>query len=440
MAVYVLDVDTNIKGEFSPVAPELTDALQTAFSEKRDVLKILERSHLDQLVRANQLETDLNSILHGGAVSAQFVRLIHADGFLRSELVDGPDGVVLTVTLVDLNSEILWQGQAIESRASWLLHDIQRKDAARLADQIEVRLSPSHSGLNRPPNSGSVSVGELSAKQGPAETNPQHNSIIGPANAFETADYRLSVGELRMDGNRVTVSIIADSLSEKAFRLTARWGTCYVLDENGGRWNQESIDSAGFTGSGFEIQPGTRVKSDFTFVTTDIDSGSLFTFMCKEFGPVPDRQIIIRGIPSNMPHSVIQPPVSATAQAIQKAAVPGIFETADYQLSTSAFRKDGNRITVSFVACSLSEKPFRLTMRWGTCYFLDENGGRWTQQSIDSASFTGNGFEIEPGTRVKSDFTFAATDNDIGSLYTFICKEYSPVPDRQIIIRGITGR
>ena len=45
ITAYVLDVDTNIKGDFSAVAPELTQALQTAFSAKDDVFNILERSN-----------------------------------------------------------------------------------------------------------------------------------------------------------------------------------------------------------------------------------------------------------------------------------------------------------------------------------------------------------------------------------------------------------
>jgi hypothetical protein len=144
MATYVLDVDTNIKGEFGLVAPQLTEALQTAFSEKRDVFKILERRHLDQLVKANQLEKDLQAISHGEPASPQFVRQVRADGFIRGELIDGPDGVVLTVTLVNLNSEVMWEGQAKESRAGWLLHDTQTKDAAKLAGEAEVHFRPSN--------------------------------------------------------------------------------------------------------------------------------------------------------------------------------------------------------------------------------------------------------------------------------------------------------
>jgi hypothetical protein len=159
MSIYVLDVSTNIKGDFSAVAPELTQVLQTAFSQKHDAFKILERSHLDQLVRANQLESDLDSILQGKTVSAHFVQLIHADGFISSELVDGPDGVVLTVTLESQNSEILSQGQAIESRAMWLLHKVQVRDATKLADEITVQYQLSAGNQRAIPQSqGSLST------------------------------------------------------------------------------------------------------------------------------------------------------------------------------------------------------------------------------------------------------------------------------------------
>src|ERR1035441_2763498 len=74
MSVYVLDVTTNLKGDFSTIAPELTQVLQTALSQRHDVFNILERSHLDQLVRAYQLESDLDSILQGKTPSTHFVQ------------------------------------------------------------------------------------------------------------------------------------------------------------------------------------------------------------------------------------------------------------------------------------------------------------------------------------------------------------------------------
>jgi hypothetical protein len=236
MAVYVLDIDTNIKGEFGSVAPELTEALQTAFSEKGNTFKILERRHLDQLVKANQLERDLQAISHGDPASAQFVRQVRADGSIRGELVDGPDGVVLTVTLVNLNSEVMWQGQAKESRAGWLLHETQKRDAERLAGEADAHFRPSNLSMGgrgqqsssrtspEPPKLSSVPV---TAQEPP----PQPGTFV-------TASYRLSASAFRKDGNHITLSLTVESLSDKPIRFVVLTISCYLLDEDGNRWNQ----------------------------------------------------------------------------------------------------------------------------------------------------------------------------------------------------------
>jgi hypothetical protein len=296
MAVYVLDVDTNIKGEFSPVAPELTEALQTAFSEKHEVFNILERRHLDQLVRANQLEKDLDAISHGGTASAQFVRQIRADGFIRSELVDSPDGVVLTVTLVNLNSAVIWQAQLSESRAAWLLHDIQKRDAEKLAEEAAVRFKPSEGNPATQTQSPLSPAVQNPEGQPPSPTGAQHVPEASKAETFVTAYYRLSAGAARKDGNHLTLSITAESLSDKPIRFVVQTISCYLLDENGNRWSQSDPDSAGFSWSGVELDPGTRLKSNFTFIAKDDDTGTRYSFICPEGSPQQGRRIVIPGI------------------------------------------------------------------------------------------------------------------------------------------------
>lgn len=297
MATYVLDVDTNIKGEFSSIAPQLTEALQTAFSEKHDAFKILERRHLNQVVKANQLEKDLQAISHGGPASAQFIRQLPADGFIRSELVDGPDGVVLTVTLVSLNSEVVWQGQAKESRAGWLLHDTQTRDAATLAEEAEAHFrAPSvsrdeHAHLPTSPVT----------RQVPTQSsipNTAQVEAIQPG-TFVTASYRLSASAVRKDGNHITLSLTAQSLSDKPIRFVVLSISCYLLDENGNRWNQEHPDSAGFAWSGVEIDPGMKVKSNFSFATKDTSTGNQYNLICPESSPQQGRRITIQGITSH---------------------------------------------------------------------------------------------------------------------------------------------
>jgi len=440
MAVYILDVDTNIKGEFGAVAPELTEALQTAFTAKSDAFNILERTRLDELVKANRLESDLDSMLHGGAPSSQFVHLVHADGFIRSELVDGPDGVVLTVTLVNRNSEILWQGQEIESRARWLLHDVQTKDAEKLAGAAEERFRPTRSTTNRSNPSSNPVPRAAAEQQNSAKPALQTGGTAKGRGSFITADYRLSVSGFRKDGNHLTLSLTAESLSDKPFRFVTPTLSCYLLDENGSRWDQHEADSAGFTWSGVEIEPGTRVKSNFTFIAKDNDSGTSFTLICPEGSPQAGRQIILRDISGGIAQSANQRDISQPAPpAPQKSGTePGSFQTADYRLSVSAFRKDGNRLRLLVTVDSLLSNTFRFSIRTNSCYLLDENGNRWDQESSDSEGFAWSGFEIEPGTRITSLFAFAAKGDDTGSVFTLICPEGSPQPGREIIARGIS--
>jgi hypothetical protein len=296
IAVYVLAIDTNIKGEFSSVAPELTEALQTAFSDKSAAFKILERRHLDQLVKANQLEKDIQAISRGEPASPQFVRQVRADAFVRGELADSPDGVTLTVTLVNLNSEVMWQGQASESRAAWLLHETQKRDTAKLAEEAELHFRPANlsrdvlaqgthtSGANLPRQSGPVSAQEI-----------QPTTQLG---TFATASYRLSTSAIQKDGDHITLSLTAESLSDKPMRFVVLTISCYLLDENGNRWNQDSPDSAGFAWSGVEIDPGVKVKSNFSFVTKDAATGTQYSLMCPESSPQQGRRITIRGLSS----------------------------------------------------------------------------------------------------------------------------------------------
>jgi hypothetical protein len=296
IATYVLDVDTNMKGEFGAVAPQLTEALQTAFSGKRDTFKILERHHLDQLVEANQLEKDLQAISHGEPASEQFVRQVRADAFIRGELIDGSDGVILTVTLVNLNSEVMWQGQARESRAGWLVHDNQSKDAANLAEEAETHFKLASSGRDEQPQLPASSVG----RQAPSASfipDLHQESPIQPG-AFVTGSYRLNVGKFRKDGTHITLPLTLQSLSDKPFRFVVLTISCYLLDENGNRWNQENPDSAGFTWSGVEIDPGMKIKSNFSFVAKDTATGIDYSLVCPESSPQQGRKITIQGISS----------------------------------------------------------------------------------------------------------------------------------------------
>src|SRR5438270_4698724 len=76
--VYLLGVDSDLKGEFAQVGPELTVALQTAFSSQPGAFMLLDRTNLDALVKANQLEGDLNAVVRGDATATRLDQMAYA--------------------------------------------------------------------------------------------------------------------------------------------------------------------------------------------------------------------------------------------------------------------------------------------------------------------------------------------------------------------------
>jgi tetratricopeptide (TPR) repeat protein len=135
LAIYVLDFDTNIAGENRVVAVNLATSIETAFSHRRTDFKVLERRTLQEIVRQNKLERDLNALSKGNRPSSQFIKqLSQADGVLRGELKeDHLGGVVLTLSLTKLDSEKLWQSQKIHTLYEWLNGDLRTTDAVELA-------------------------------------------------------------------------------------------------------------------------------------------------------------------------------------------------------------------------------------------------------------------------------------------------------------------
>jgi hypothetical protein len=279
LEVYVLDVDSNLTGEFSSVGPALTEAIQSAFSSRSGTFHVLERRHLEQIVKANQLERDFETLVHGGAPSSQFVKLISANGFVRSELVDGSDGAVLTISIIELNSEIVWQGQAQETRAGWLIHANQFKDASKLAQDAEAAFR----GATIPGTPPSNKLAPNTRSEAPLGQAPiLGQPAVAPA-TLETGSYRLRVTSAKKDGNHLALSLTAESKSDQPLRFVVQTISCYLLDEDGNRWNQQDPDSAGFSWSGF------------VFVAKGASTGHEFSFHCPEGSPQLGRHIQING-------------------------------------------------------------------------------------------------------------------------------------------------
>jgi hypothetical protein len=129
----------------------------------------------------------------------------------------------------------------------------------------------------------------------PAPRPAQVHEEPAEAGVFVTGEYRMKADPIRKVGDYATISLTLESLAEKPVRFVM-W-SCYMLDENGSRWNQQEAYNNQLTGNVIEVIPGTRVKSEFKFNTTESNRGSNFTFICTETLPQNGRHVVIRSIP-----------------------------------------------------------------------------------------------------------------------------------------------
>lgn len=151
LRVYILDVNTDLKGDFAQLGPELTAALQTAFSSEPEAFTLLDRTNLNELVRANQLGGDVAALIQGRAPSSKIAHVLSADGFIHGELRDGADGATLSVILVKLDSEVVWSDQITYTPAKWLTNDIQKSAASLLVQDAVRKLLPARAITNKAP-------------------------------------------------------------------------------------------------------------------------------------------------------------------------------------------------------------------------------------------------------------------------------------------------
>ena len=124
---------------------------------------------------------------------------------------------------------------------------------------------------------------------------PTATQAVAPPGIFETESYRLKADSLHKRGSYASMSLSLECVADKPTRFVM--ALCYLLDENGSRWNQQGGLSNGFTWGG-EIIPGTKVAINLTFATATANSGTDFTFICTEGHPQTNRRIVLGGIPA----------------------------------------------------------------------------------------------------------------------------------------------
>ncbi len=143
IAVYVLDFQTDLKGENSSIAASMTKAVEAAFSKRREAFNVLSRRELTELIRQNKLEKDLHAVERGDRPSAGFSNQFRtAEGFVRGEMKNEVDGVVLSIALIGLNSEVRWADEKTLSLYQWLSSEVRATEAQKLAAAAAAALLP----------------------------------------------------------------------------------------------------------------------------------------------------------------------------------------------------------------------------------------------------------------------------------------------------------
>lgn len=129
--------------------------------------------------------------------------------------------------------------------------------------------------------------------------------------SFETEAYRVVVSDVQRNAENITVTLIFESLLDKAFEIIWGRGTGdeenwqsdepYLIDENADRYYLRRRDDGRVVDCLWcgraELLPGTKLKTHFIFKASG--NGTTFTFACRELSPKHDRPIIIKGLKAN---------------------------------------------------------------------------------------------------------------------------------------------
>jgi hypothetical protein len=134
------NVDTNIKGDFGDVALQISSRIRLAFAGKGKFFGIVDASDTSGMSKQKQNEEEVDKA-NGVPVSPHRLKRHHSDANFSGTLKETPDGVVLELTIQELDL-VLWQQQATHTKAQWQLIDIQNKDIARLVHDAAKTLWP----------------------------------------------------------------------------------------------------------------------------------------------------------------------------------------------------------------------------------------------------------------------------------------------------------
>ncbi len=172
LTIYVADFDTNISGESRAVAKQLTEAIDTAFTRRSADFRVLERRKINDVIRANKLESDLRKFAGGGDASQKLrTQLPEIDAIVTGTLQETRlEGVILTIALTRINSEKPWQQQRSHSLLEWLAAKVRNEESVWLAADAASSLLPRVVASSVAPPSDDGPLGIAKAQAGDCES------------------------------------------------------------------------------------------------------------------------------------------------------------------------------------------------------------------------------------------------------------------------------
>jgi len=146
----------------------------------------------------------------------------------------------------------------------------------------------------------------------PTRAAVQRTNSTRESGSFETESYRLNVTGAEKRGTTLVITLLLESTSGDVFRF--RLDQPYIVDDQGGRLELSSRDSAGFMGDGAEVLPHMKLRSSLSFCdmgeryiggffqhrgatcTGKPLEGNGFTLAAEEVMPQGGRKIILAGL------------------------------------------------------------------------------------------------------------------------------------------------
>jgi hypothetical protein len=101
------------------------------------------------------------------------------------------------------------------------------------------------------------------------------------------------------DGSHATVSLTAESLSDKPFAICRSHNFLLSIGRKWQSLEPGELRFRGFAWSGVEIDLVVKMKGTFSFVAKDAETGTEYSLICPEASPQQGRRITIHRIGSH---------------------------------------------------------------------------------------------------------------------------------------------